>query len=593
MRRFEGERFAMAVAVVACVTGFSVPAQAWSKACKWPTPGGGQIVHIPVRVHCQSFEQYGYPCSSVRDAVWLASRPWNVTTSSEVRLQYPSVTSSWAAEPGEIRIRMHPQHSTPTVLASTGYCAGNQPTINVHASHHWSLTLPTPEGAWDMVTILTHELGHALGMNHSSANPGACGGVKLPCDPLNGIPCERAMMTAGAGVDTRSRTLWWDDIIGFSYGGDPNCDYAIAKQGGDMLLRASTDAGETWSTIETIGASVGYTMTPGMAADGFGNLVLGLVNPGNQTQIWRYTGSLSAVASMGWALAAPTFAYGNGMFVGALPLFFQGPSLPSDRTGELRVFRSTDGGASWFWIQYPAMPTAHRPAIAWNENSQRWYLAIVEHPGTLANNNPSFVPGRLAIYWSTNAILWEGPLRTGDRASAGPGLTCPPDTGGRCWLVYPDARVAQGTLRERVFRPCEEDDMGPIDLEHWNPCRWTGHCNLVGLGGLAACKFSQNFLFPDADGIRVASHDDVSAFYDPSQGAVVFALRSRTLGLGVVTWLDHEDTAPPPGFSGQPPAPLFDSVGLPVGFATQGVAVTSNPFFGGTLVWALGLAGSL
>ena len=130
----------------------------------------------------------GVTVSQVRTAAQQALSQWATTT----EFQFTELTSGTA----DIMIRFQ---STPPGGGSWGdMLAGTRVPadggdVYFNSNIPWSAATPTPAGRWDMNSTMIHELGHALGILHSSF--------------------EKAVMYPVGEDGVQKRLLWEDDRI--------------------------------------------------------------------------------------------------------------------------------------------------------------------------------------------------------------------------------------------------------------------------------------------------------------------------------------------------------------------------------------------
>jgi hypothetical protein len=564
-------RAGIASTLACTIVAGATSAHAWSKQCMWPHTG---YTEVPVRVNCESFAAHGVECPVAREAVAMGAKPWNTTGGSFLRFKYPVSTANWSPAAGEVLVSMAVQETDPSVLATSQLGCDGRSHIRLLASHFYApgivfhIPSHSPYGGLpdetypiDLVGLIAKQLGHALGLRNSYDPPGNCGGV---------AHSEQALM--GDRWDTRS--LFRDDYDAL-WAGNTSCAYVKAPPPDTSrtlrLLVAGSAAGPWTQLHEWSWWSSSGNLSPGMAQVP-GGLLVAIPNNTNGVQLWRWNGTMTHVAFMDTALAGPTIAYGGGVYLVAFPLLTNAPV-----TGTMRVWRSTDG-MSWTPYQ-PVIHTGTRPAIAWHEGHQRFYMAVTEHSGPLSDG---YSPHRVALYYSISGDWWVGPFHadttdapanryTADLASAGPGLVCPP-TQNDCWLIYPDARTYTGTLRVRRIRPC---------LGLWDP--FDPECGTPGQ--LVGKSFLPPWNLAPWDGHWSTSRHDVEAAYDPSLGDVVVGFHGgNPSGAGRVALLGTSDTSPPPGFHAGDTA-MNDMHG--------GMALAVEPYFGGHITYALGHAAPL
>lgn len=146
-------------------------------------------------------------CSQALHMVHAASIPWNETGNVNVQLKPPVSTSVSTRVSDSILYRAMPQNPDPSVVALVEFpCdSGLGITVDVSFESFWTTTLPMASGNQDLVGILMHAIGHALGLGDADDGTAACGGsphvgraIMAPDGPSR---------TVGTGV----RALFYDD----------------------------------------------------------------------------------------------------------------------------------------------------------------------------------------------------------------------------------------------------------------------------------------------------------------------------------------------------------------------------------------------
>lgn len=204
------------------------------------------------------------------------SLTWKVTNTNDVTLVQARTAAagafaSWAAQSGltftevtgagaaDITITFGAIDGANNILAQAFYpqFGGD---VTVDTAETWSVAASTPAGQFDLQTILLHELGHSLGLNHSS---------------ISGATLFPSVSSGSAGQD---RVLSTDDNVGVSVLYDnfellPGCakDIGVGSNGMVWAIGCAAGAdgtlfkwnGSNWTVDAANGAAARVDVTPG------------------------------------------------------------------------------------------------------------------------------------------------------------------------------------------------------------------------------------------------------------------------------------------------------------------------------------------
>lgn len=366
-----------------------------------------------ILINWQSFEDWGIPSSwkaPFTDAVINAYTRWMNQGGVDLRFQFWGYTNKITSDIGELMIKMNEKHANSSRLAST-FGAYNKLEIVFHRKRGSDLTpwnfVPynANPGEFDMQGILMHELGHCLGLDHSSSI-------------INTM--------YGSYVYLSYRFGPFDD--------DVNRVRSVYSDFVNNRLRQvrSVNSGESWSIV-------GNDLTRMGSNAGRTNVNLGV------TATPR-----SGFYLVGWTLVGsrhPTWLRGDGeKFLTRHWLFYGGEhsiygpvyAHDSDRTmmwvwvkndnvGTIKIVVSTNQGYQWYWVNSPpSSRTFGTPGLCCTRvNGQSTWILVWSHFDRNDHNGTGYIRSSISTNngstWSTPVILNTFyKVLSGVSATAGP-----------------------------------------------------------------------------------------------------------------------------------------------------------------------------
>ena len=347
-----------------------------------------------VLINWQSFVDWGIPTSwqgPFTDAVINAYTRWMNIGGVDLRFQFWGYTNRTESQDGELVISMNERHSTSTRLAST-FGSYNRLIIVFHRKNGSDLTpwnfVPynANPGEFDMQGILIHEMGHCLGLDHSTgAN-----------DTMNG----------GYGYHSFRYGPFADDVRRL------RIVYSLFTRN-NLRELATSNGGASWSTIGNNltnynNAAARTNVNPGVAATPDSGLyVVGWTLPGTPPTWLRGDGN--------------TFLFNPWIFYGGERSIY-GPAYASDDSqtmlwawvtnddnGSLRVVRTTNDGLSWAWTGVPAgARTFGTPGLCWTRvNGQSTWILAWAHFDRADHNNTGHIRASIS---TNNGASWSAPV---------------------------------------------------------------------------------------------------------------------------------------------------------------------------------------
>lgn len=409
-----------------------------------------------ILINWQSFVNQGIPASwqdAFTDAVINAYTRWMTMAGVDLRFQFYGYTSNTTAGPGELVIQMDPAFGGGTSRLASTFGSYNALTIIFHRRNAangtpWNFVPynATNPGEFDMQTILTHELGHCHGLDHSPSpndtmyafyvyfqkfgpyegdvvavkslyndfaqnrlrqlrsSDGAVTWSDAPNEltPYNNYQARTTLSPGVAGISACGLYL-----VGWSH---PNRIPTMLRTDGEKFLF------RRWFYYGGERSIHG----PAFASDGDGLLLWAWVNnddncslrvaiSGNRGMDWAFTGVPANAGSCGTPALAWTSVAGQSTWILAWSKFDRADQLS---TGEIMASISVDNGGSWSNpVSFGSFAkAASGVALAATANNEvmlgfAWSGSQTVGINAIRTFRCNVTAGQLQLLWS----MWAGP----------------------------------------------------------------------------------------------------------------------------------------------------------------------------------------
>ena len=388
-----------------------------------------------ILINWQSFEDWGLPSSwkaPFTDAVINAYTRWMNLAGIDLRFQFWGYTTKTDSGSGELVISMNERHANSSRLAST-FGSYNRLIIVFHRKRGSDLTpwnfVPynAESGEFDMQSILMHELGHCLGLDHQAS----------------GSPTVMSSYSYFVRFGP-----FKSDVADVR---DVYSDFT----GNRLRQLRSISGGTSWSKVDNNLTHYGHVhvrtnLNPGVVAT-----------------------PRSGLYVVGWSMIgrAPTWLRGDGSRILTRHWLFYGGErsaygpayardhghtmlwawVDEDDDGTIKIVRSTNQGYQWAWAGTPAnAQTYGTPGLCWTRvNGQStWILVWVHHD----RSNRSETGYLRASISTNNGSTWSTPVVLNDFYRALSGVSAAADENNNVVVAFAWApHSTYGMNRIRAF----------------------------------------------------------------------------------------------------------------------------------------------
>jgi len=347
-----------------------------------------------ILINWQSFVAQGINAAwqgPFTDAVINAYTRWMNIAGVDLRFRFFDYTTQTTANPGELLIQMDAQFGGGAARLASTFGQYNSLTIIFHRRN---ATNGTPwnfvpynagPGEFDMQTILTHELGHCYGLDHS-ANTN----------------------------DTMFQFYSYFQRYG-PFEGDSTAVKALYSDFAQNRLRQlrSLDGAVSWSGVPNEltpfnNYQARTTLSPGAAEiRETGLYVLGWSHP-NRVPTWLRTDGEKFLMRRWFFYGGERSVHGSSFASGDHGTLLWA-AVNNDDNGTIQIRRSDNHGQDWFWAGTPpGARTAGTPGLAWTRvgNQSTWILVWANFDRTNQSDT-----GKIRASLSTdNGSTWSVPV---------------------------------------------------------------------------------------------------------------------------------------------------------------------------------------